>query len=131
MKRLPKILLAAAALLLCGLLITNGIFLYTSEWKISPVDTSISPNGTYQLKLLAIGEPDWPFGAAGGRLTLSAGKKVIAKYDFRIQDDGAPIGPGSWQVTWQEKQVQVILSGSEQADEQVILSFGGDVISTG
>lgn len=130
MKIFLKFVLAAAVLLLCGILIANGIFLYTSEWKISPVDTSISPDDTYQLKLLAIGEPDWPFGAASGRLTLSSGKNVIAKYDFRIHDDGAPIGPGSWQVAWQEEQVQVILSGSEQADEQVILSFDGKVVST-
>ena len=131
MKSFLKFALVAAVLLLCGILITNGIFLYTSEWKISPVDNRISPDGTYQLELLAIGEPDWPFGAASGRLKLSAGKKVIAKYDFRIQDDGAPIGLGSWQVTWQEEQVQVILSGSEQADQQVILSFAGDIKSTG
>ena len=33
-------------------------------------DTSVSPDGKYELTLIEIGEPVWPFGSASGRLTL-------------------------------------------------------------
>ena len=36
------------------------------------------PDGTYELVLKAIGEADWPFGSASGRLILYEGKSRIS-----------------------------------------------------
>ena len=42
-----------------------------------------------------------------------------------LRDDGGSIRSGIWEVTWHEDYVEVILSGDEQFDEQVILYFDG------
>ena len=35
---------------------------YTVNYKKTTCDTSVSPDGKYELTLQAVGEPDWPFG---------------------------------------------------------------------
>lgn len=47
-----------------------GCFRYAVEHRKTIRDTSISPDGKYELTLIEIGEPVWPFGPASGRLTL-------------------------------------------------------------
>ena len=96
-----------------------------TDYKITKVDTSVSPYGTYELVLQAVGEADFPFGSALGRLILYEGKSRISKADFELFDDGGCICSSIWEVTWHEDCVKVILSGDEQLDEQVILYFDG------
>ncbi len=43
---------------------------YVSNYRKTTCDTSVSPDGQYELLLQAVGEPDWPFGLASGRLLL-------------------------------------------------------------
>ena len=38
-----------------------------SDYKITKADTSVSLDGIYELVLQAVGETDFPFGAASGR----------------------------------------------------------------
>ena len=102
-----------------------GSFVYVSDYKITNVDTSVSPDETYELVLQAVGEADFPFGSASGRLVLYEGKSRISKADFELFDDGGCIRSGIWEVTWHEDCVIVILSGDEQPDEQIILYFDG------
>ena len=45
--------------------------------------------------------------------------------DFELHNDGGSITSNCWKVTWYEDYVEVILSGKEQFDEQVILYFDG------
>ena len=47
-----------------------GCFRYAVEHRKTIRDTSVSPDGKYELTLIEIGEPVWPFGSASGRLTL-------------------------------------------------------------
>ena len=96
-----------------------------SDYKITEVDTSVSPDEAYKLVLQAVGEADWPFGSASGRLILYEGKSRISKADFELFDDGGCIRSSIWEVTWHEDCVKVILSGDEQLDEQIILYFDG------
>ena len=42
-----------------------------------------------------------------------------------MHNDGASISSSCWKVTWHEDYVEIILSGEEQFDEQVILYFDG------
>jgi len=99
--------------------------MYVSDYKITTVDTSVSPDETYELVLQAVGEADFPFGSASGRLILYEGKSKISKADFELFDDGGCIRSSIWEVTWHEDCVKVILSGDEQIDEQIILYFDG------
>ena len=98
---------------------------YTVNYKKTTCDTSVSPDGKYELTLQAVGEPDWPFGSASGRLVLMEGKDKISQTDFELHNDGGSITSSCWKVTWYEDYVEVILSGEEQFDEQVILYFDG------
>lgn len=98
---------------------------YEMNYKKTVCDTAISPDKKYQITLMAIGEPDWPFGSASGRLILKEGKNQIAQTDFELWNDGGSISSGCWKVTWYEDYVEVILSGEEQEDERFILYFDG------
>lgn len=100
---------------------------YETNYKKTICDTSVSSDGIYELELLAIGEPDWPFGSASGQLVLRAGKDEISKTDFELCNDGGIISGSCWKVTWHEDYVEVILSGEEQPDELVTLYFDGTV----
>lgn len=101
-------------------------FSYVTNYRKTTCDTSISPDGKYKLILQAIGEPDWPFGSASGRLILKEDKNKISQIDFELRNNGASINSNCWKVIWYDDCVEVILSGEEQDNEQIILYFNGD-----
>ncbi len=125
MKKIMKFILGFVAVVFIIIVVLWGSFVYVSDYKITNVDTSVSPDETYELVLQAVGEADFPFGSASGRLVLYEGKSRISKADFELFDDGGCIRSGIWEVTWHEDCVIVILSGDEQPDEQIILYFDG------
>ena len=45
---------------------------------------------------------------------------------FELRTDGKSISSNCWKVTWYEDYVEGILSGEEQADEQILLYFNGE-----
>lgn len=100
-------------------------FYYATNYKKTICDTSVSSDGKYELSLLAVGEPEWPFGSATGLLILKEGKNTISKTQFELRNDGGMINSHCWKVTWNDEYVEVIISGKEQFDEQIILSFDG------
>ena len=125
MKRIMKFVFGFAAAVFLIIVVFWGSFVYVSEYKITKADTSVSPNGTYELVLQAVGEADFPFGPASGRLVLYEGKSRISQADFELFDDGGNIRSDIWEVTWHEDYAAVILFGDEQFDEQIILYFDG------
>lgn len=100
---------------------------YPTNYKKTICDTSVSPDGKYELTLQAIGEPKFPFGLASGRLVLMESKDKISQTDFELRNDGGSITNNCWKVIWYEDYVEVILSGEEQFDEQIILNFNGTI----
>ncbi len=124
MKKIMKFILGFVAVVFI-IAVRWGSFVYVSDYKITEADTSVSPDGTHNLVLQAVGEADFPFGSASGRLILYEGKSKISKADFELFDDGGCIRSSIWEVTWYEDCVEVILSGDEQIDEQIILYFDG------
>lgn len=62
---------------------------------------------------------------ASGRLALKEGKDNISQTDFELHNDGVSISSSCWAVTWYEHYAEVIVSGDEQFDEQVVLYFDG------
>lgn len=102
-------------LCLCGV--------YASKYRTETVDKAFSPNGKYTLILQSVGEPDWPFGSARGQLVLKNSSRTLSKTKFEIKNDGANITASCWKVAWQEEYVQVTVSGSEQADEKILINL--------
>ena len=125
MKKFLKIMLCIMGSLLAVIVAFWFSISYTVNYKKTTCDTSVSPDGKYELTLQAVGEPDWPFGSASGRLVLKEGEDKISQTDFELHNDGASISSSCWKVTWHEDYVEIILSGEEQFDEQVILYFDG------
>lgn len=114
--------------ILAGLCITVlcfvGIFYYLIVFKVSNVDTSVSSDGEYSLTMQAVGEPLF-FGSADGQFILKKGEKRISKVKFSLRDDGGNISQDTWHVTWKKNQVEIIICGEEQNDEQFLLFFDG------
>ena len=101
-----------------------GIFYYLIVFKVSNVDTSVSSDGEYSLTMQAVGEPLF-FGSADGQFILKKGEKRISKVKFSLRDDGGNISQDTWHVTWKKNQVEIIICGEEQNDEQFLLFFDG------
>ena len=127
MKKFLKIMLCIMGSLLAVIVAFWFSISYTVNYKKTTCDTSVSPDGKYELTLQAVGEPDWPFGSASGRLILMEDKDKISQTDFELHNDGGSITSNCWKVTWYEDYVEVILSGEEQLDERVNLYFDGSV----
>lgn len=129
MKGIIKYVLCTIGVVIGAILLILLCFNFAINCKKTLIDTSISPDGTYELTLIEIGEPAWPFGAASGRLILNEGNTIISQKDFELRNDGCQIGNNNWAVTWNESHVEVILSGEEQYDEQFLLYYDGTVNS--
>lgn len=127
MKKYFKVIICFIGLVCAMILILGISFSYITNYKKITIDTSNSPDRKYELTLQAVGEPDWPFGSASGRLVLMESKDKISQTDFELHNDGGSITSSCWKVTWYEDYVEVILSGEEQFDEQIILNFDGTV----
>lgn len=112
--------------IIISLLLVVSVY-YTVNCKKTFRDTSISPDGKYELTLVEIGEPAWPFGAASGQLILNEGNTIISQKNFELRNDGCSISSNDWAVTWNENHVEVILSGNEQSDEQICLYYDGAI----
>ena len=125
MKKFLKIMLCIMGSLLAVIVVFWCCISYTVNYKKITCDTSVSPDKKYEVILQAVGEPEWPFGSASGRLVLKEGEDKISQTDFELHNDGASISSSCWKVTWHEDYVEIILSGEEQFDEQVILYFDG------
>lgn len=125
LKTLSRFCTAGLLIVLSLIAVFWGSHVYVSDYKITEADTSVSPDGAYKLILQAVGEADFPFGSASGRLVLYEGKRKISQTNFELFDDGGSIRSNIWEVTWYEDYVEAILSGDEQQDKQIILYFDG------
>ena len=125
MKKRIRAVLCMICMVIGMNLLLAGCFYYAVNCKKTLRDTSVSPDERYELTLIEIGEPAWPFGSASGRLILNEGATNILQTDFELRNDGCSISSNDWAVTWNENYVEVILSGEEQFDERILLYFDG------
>ena len=109
--------------LMCAVL--GGWFVYETRYKITQVDVSTSPDGTYELYFQQEGDPEWPFGHTHARLTLQKDSKTVTKYSFDIANDGVNIHDNNWSVSWESDSVSVSVNGCEQPVRHYILYFSG------
>ena len=112
------------------IVVLAGSFTYTTRYKIHEVAYSTSQDGRYVLLFQQVGDPDWPFGHTHARLVLKDESGTITKYHFDVANDGGNVHSDSWQVTWKENCVEVVISGEEQNDNQYILCFDGKTDSS-
>lgn len=127
MKKITKIILITAATVFVILAVFIGSFIYNTRFKTQPIDTSVSPDGEYTLLLSSVGEPDFPFGSAYGRITLSKGGSTLSETDIDLAQDGGQIVSENWSVEWKEDCARVTLKAEEQADEIWEMYFDGRV----
>lgn len=88
-------------------------------------EKSVSPDGKYELTLQEVGEPNWPFGSASGRVVLKKDDQEISNVEFELHNDGGSISNRCWTVTWYDEYAEVTLSREEQSDEHVLLYYDG------
>ncbi len=120
------VMLVIFAILLAVIL---GGIIYITRYKVTIIDICQSPDGMYNIELQAIGEPYWPFGAAPGRLVLSADGVTTSQTRIEISNDGCRFTANAWNVVWFDDYVEIVLFGEEQYDELVTLYFDGQVKS--
>ena len=120
-----RAILGMVAFFIILIMILAGSFTYTTRYKIHDVASYTSPDGKYELLFQQVGDPDWLFGYTHARLVLKDEAGTIAKYSFDIADDGANARSDLCQVTWKATQVEAVISGEEQNDNQYILFFNG------
>ena len=72
MKKRIRIALFAICVVIGMNFLLIGYFRYAVDHRKTIRDTSVFPDGKYELTLIEIGEPVWPFGSASGRLTLDS-----------------------------------------------------------
>ena len=82
MKKFLKYVLCIMGVLLVMIVVVWCSISYTANYKKTICDTSVSPDGKYELTLQAVGEPDWPFGSASGRLILKKNEDTISQTGF-------------------------------------------------
>lgn len=70
MKKRIRIALFAICVVIGINFLLIGCFRYAVDHRKTIRDTSVSPDGKYELTLIEIGEPVWPFGPASGHQTL-------------------------------------------------------------
>ena len=120
-----RVILGMVAFFNILIMILAGCFTYTTKYKIHDVASYTSPDGKYELLFQQVGDADWPFGHTHTRLVLKDEAGTIAKYSFDIANDGANASSDLCQVTWKPAQVEAVISGEEQNDNQYILYYNG------
>ncbi len=125
MKKFLKIMLCFIGSLVALIVVFWFCISYTVNYKKTTCDISVSPDGKYELTLQAVGEPDWPFGSASGRVALKKDDQEISNVEFELHNDGGSISNRCWTVTWYDEYAEVTLSGEEQSDEHVLLYYDG------
>ncbi len=129
MNKIAKYVVIIAGILVMVVLLPLGYVRYKTRYEAEQISESTSPDGDYELVIYSVGEPDFPFGAAHGRLVLKGKEKTVAYMPFEVANDGARFYGGDLETTWYGDRVEVVVSGSEQHDELVTMYFDGQTSS--
>lgn len=129
MNKVAKYVVIIAGILVMVVLLPLGYVRYKTRYEAEQISTSIYPDGDYELVIYSVGEPDFPFGAAHGRLVLKDKEKTVAYMPFEVANDGARFYGNDLETTWYIDRVEVVVSGPEQHDEFVTMYFDGQTSS--
>lgn len=111
-KILTALLIIETVLLL--VILTFGLLYFNASKAKTEVYRQSSEDGSQNVVIYEVGEPDWPFG--------NAHYKVYGPSNFSVDvsDDG---GSGGFTVEWKETSVVITFRGSEQKDAVYELPF--------
>lgn len=123
-----KAIIVITFMFLLPVILFFGRLIYVTTLKVETIDRVSSGDGVYEVVLQSVGKPKWS-GDASGRLVLEKAGQTISSTKFEIANDGVPISERSWKAAWYTDYAEIILSGSEQLDEQFILFFNGETDS--
>lgn len=129
MNKIAKYVVIIAGILVMVALLPLGYVRYKTRYEAEQISVSTSPDGDYELVIYSVGEPDFPFGPAHGRLMLKDKEKTVAYMPFEVANDGARFYGNDLETTWYIDRVEVVVSGSEQHDELMTLRFDGQTSS--
>lgn len=129
MNKILKYVVIIAGILVMVVLLPLGYVRYKTRYEAEQISTSMSPDGDYELVIYSVGEPDFPFGPAHGRLVLKGKENTVAYMPFEVANDGARFYDSDFETTWYIDRVEVVVSGHEQHDELVTLRFDGQTSS--
>lgn len=129
MNKIPKYVVIIVGILVMVVLLPLGYVRYKTRYEAEQISVSTSPDGDYELVIYSVGEPDFPFGPAHGRLVLKDKEKTVAYMPFEVANDGARFYGNDLETTWYIDRVEVVVSGSEQHDELMTLRFDGQTSS--
>lgn len=95
------------------------------EYKTNYRKTEVlsSSSGEYRLSIYMIGEPQFPYGYTKWGFSLYKGKSKITDESLSLFNDGQVVTEDNFSVTWTEKTVTIIASGSEQEDIRFVVSL--------
>ena len=89
MNKIPKYVVIIVGILVMVVLLPLGYVRYKTRYEAEQISVSTSPDGDYELVIYSVGDPDFPFGAAHGRLVLKGKEKTVAYRSFEVANDGA------------------------------------------
>ena len=129
MNKIAKYVVIIVGILVMVVLLPLGYVRYKTRYEAEQISVSTSPDGDYELVIYSVGEPDFPFGPAHGRLVLKDKEKTVAYMPFEVANDGARFYGNDLETTWYIDRVEVVVAGSEQHDELMTLRFDGQTSS--
>ncbi|MCR5033556.1 MAG: hypothetical protein K6A92_11940, partial [Lachnospiraceae bacterium] len=121
---LKGLFITAAVLIVVGGILM-ALFIYEVRYKVTFVGREVSPDGEHNVLFQAVGEPDFPFGASHGKITVYEGETKLTTFQEDISDDGGMFRPANYKVEWMPAGVVITFMGSEQADREVEVYFDG------
>ena len=121
--KIADVLTSIRILVSGALLLLTGSYVYVTKYKITDIDSSVSPDGKYEVLFQSVGDPDWPFGHSHARITLKQDDKTIKQFKLDVANDGGVLHPENWHVSWDDTCVIITISGEEQDDALYTLYY--------
>ena len=121
--KIADVLTSIRILVSGALLSLTGSYVYVTKYKITDIDSSVSPDGKYEVLFQSVGDPDWPFGHSHARITLKQDDKTMEQFKLDVANDGGVLHPENWHVSWDDTCVIITISGEEQDDALYTLYY--------
>lgn len=126
MKRKNKFIIAVVAILAVALGICI-VIRWKTQYAKTEILTSTSDDNHHSLSVYNVGDPVMPYGDASCQFVLTEDGKKINTYSFTISNDGARGDESNFDVVWNDDDVTVTVTASEQNTRIYQLMFDGTV----
>ena len=115
-----KYILVSILFIVILVVLTHLYLIYSSQYAVSTVDRSVSPDERYTVVLQTVGWQE-------ARLTLRKDGEKISAFNFPYGDDLLNIEADEWSCEWETDHAEVIIYDPIKEDRLVRLYFDGEV----